>query len=141
MPDKIKNLYQEVILKHNNHPLNFVKREDAQYCLEAYNPVCGDQFKIYFDIEHERLVKLSFHGYGCAISKSSVSILTELMNNKTVGEAILINDQFNNALTSDEGVDFPSPLMAFMPVKEHPGRLKCVTLGWETLSEFLDTIE
>ncbi len=140
MSDNLKSLYHEVILKHNSDPQNFKKREDAKYIIEAYNPVCGDQFKLYFDLDGNTISNLSFHGYGCAISKSSASILTTLLNGKKVEEFININDLFNNVLSGKPLNDkIPEELLAFTPVIAHPGRIKCVTLGWDSLTEFLNS--
>jgi len=142
MSDKLKDLYQEVILKHNSAPLNFEKRDNAMHSIEAYNPVCGDQFHIYLDVAKNSITELSFHGYGCAISKSSASVLTQLLKHKTIDYAIQINEVFKNVLLNNGVEDrLPKELLAFTPVKQHPGRIKCVTLCWDSLIDFLKTIK
>jgi len=142
MPDKLKDLYREVILKHNSEPLNFGKKEDAQHIIEAYNPVCGDQFNLYFDLKENRIVNLSFHGYGCAISKASASIMTQLINGKSVEEALKIDQLFKSVLLkNDDQNTLPQELKAFLPVKQHPGRIKCVTLCWDYLSNSLNSMK
>ncbi len=142
MSDILKELYHEVILKHNSEPLNFEKREDATFCVEAYNPVCGDQFNLYFDLEEERIVNLSFHGYGCAISKASISILIQLINGKPINEVHTTNHLVKELLLNDGSqYNLPKELAAFAPVRKHSGRIKCVTLGWDSLIEFLENIK
>lgn len=142
MSDKLKLLYHEVILKHNGDPQNFKKREDASHIVEAYNPVCGDQFKLYFDLEEGRIVDLSFHGYGCAISKSSASILTTLLSGQLIEDVFRTDGHFKNVLSGkSHDKNLPDELLAFTPVIQHPGRVKCVTLGWDSLIEFLNSIK
>ncbi len=142
MPDKLKLLYHEVILKHNGNPQNFNKREEAMHIVEAYNPICGDQFNLYFDLENGRIVNLSFHGYGCAISKSSASVLTTLLDGQQIEEVFRIDGQFKNVLSgSSDDKYLPDELLAFTPVVQHPGRIKCVTLGWDSLVGFLNSVK
>ncbi len=141
MDDKLKDLYQEVILKHNNQPLNFKKREDASCQIEAYNPVCGDQFNLYFDIEEDRIVNLSFHGYGCAISKASASILTQTVNNVSIKNVLETDRNFRESLFENQAQEpVKEAFKAFIPVRKYPGRIKCVTLPWDSLVEFLNSI-
>ena len=47
----LRELYQEVILDHSKRPRNFVKLDDADRSAAGYNPLCGDQFTIYLDLE------------------------------------------------------------------------------------------
>jgi len=138
MSDKLKELYKDIILRHNNNPLNFEKRGDAQYTVEAYNPVCGDAYKLYFDIVDNEIRNITFHGYGCAISKASASIMTKLMENQPLEKVIQTDELFRSIIESDTPVEhLPQELTAFMTVKKHPGRIKCVTLIWDSLKEQL----
>jgi len=70
MNDKLKRLYQTVILKHNKAPFHYEKKETATHRLEAYNPLCGDRFDLYLDVKNGIIEAIHFHGYGCAISKA-----------------------------------------------------------------------
>ena len=47
MNTKLSQLYQQVILSHNNLPFHFEKRLTAPHIIEAYNPLCGDKFKLF----------------------------------------------------------------------------------------------
>ena len=60
----LAQLYDDVILQHNREPYHYEKRLTAQHILEAYNPLCGDKFKLFLDIEDEKVQKATFHGYG-----------------------------------------------------------------------------
>ena len=136
-----KDLYKTVILEHNKNPQNYSKREDAQQMVDAYNPVCGDHFKLYFDLYDGKISKLSFHGYGCAISKASASILTDLLEGKTLDEVERVHQDLQQILKGKGDAEVhPEVLLAFEPVLDHPGRLKCVTLCWEALQKFASTI-
>lgn len=142
MDSKLSQLYQGVILKHNNEPFHFEKRPTAQHVIEAYNPMCGDKFKVFLDIENGIVTNATFHGYGCAISKASTSVLMKKMESQPLDEVEkLIKDYFkiieNTPKGINERVNHDDELTAFAAAKDFPGRLKCATLAWEAMDEFL----
>ena len=145
MDSKLSQLYQGVILKHNNEPFHFEKRPTAQHVIEAYNPMCGDKFKVFLDIENGVVTNATFHGYGCAISKASTSVLMKKIQGQSLDEVVkLVKDYFkiieDNVTASEvwqEGVSYDDELTAFAAAKDFPGRLKCATLAWEAMDEFL----
>ena len=138
---KGSELYEKIIVQHRRNPVNFEKNTGAQHQVEAYNPFCGDQYKLYFDNENEILHNLSFHGYGCAISKASSSVLVELMEGKNIAEAKSLCDQFLEMIRQQsEHHGRLSHLTAFMKAKQYPGRDKCAMLSWEYLKKYLENI-
>ena len=135
-----KALYQEVIMRHNREPVNYEKAETAAIVLEAYNPLCGDQFKLFLDIEEGRVVKARFFGYGCAISKASTSILIQRIEGLSVEEVRELTRRFEEVVSNDgpKGKETDPELSAFAAARQFPGRLQCATLSWEALTAFLD---
>ena len=47
MEQELKELYQQVILDHNNAPRNFRQIANPSRFAEGYNPLCGDKINIY----------------------------------------------------------------------------------------------
>ena len=140
MKEELKKLYQSVILKKNNNPSRFEKREDAGFVLEAYNQICGDRFKVYFDLVDNKISQLSFHGFGCAISKASTSVIVESLEGKTLEEGKLIVSKFLNTVSTEKSIEenIPEDFLAFAAAREFPGRLKCATLSWEEMTIFIN---
>ena len=130
-------LYQKVILDHNKSPRNFGVMEDADFKAEGYNALCGDQFRVYLRIKDGIIEEVQFEGSGCAISKSSASIMTTLLKGKTREEAELLFDNFKDMITSNPDTSFDAKelgkLVVFRGVREFPIRVKCATLAWHTL--------
>ena len=130
-------LYQQVILDHNKSPRNFGVMEDPDFEAEGYNALCGDQFRVYLRIKDGTIEEVQFEGSGCAISKSSASIMTTLLKGKTRKEAELLFDNFRDMITSnpDTSIDAKElgKLVVFSGVREFPIRIKCATLAWHTL--------
>lgn len=142
MTERLKALYQSVILKHNNTPVHFVKNESAAYVIKANSPVCGDRFTIYFDVLNGVITNLSFYGYGCAVSKASASILCEKLNGQSLKNVQGIVNQFFEHLDPESNPENPLEVFeAFSAVQYFPGRRQCATLSWEEMTKLLKTIE
>jgi nitrogen fixation protein NifU and related proteins len=150
--DKLTALYQSVILTHNNTPQHFEKRLAAQHVIEAYNPLCGDKFKLFLDIENGRISHATFHGYGCAISKAATSVLLTKIQGKTVEGVLHDIDTYFNVLDSrnaenslentapTEGGVLDESVNAFKAVQAFPERRTCAVLSWQAAKDFLETI-
>ncbi len=135
MNKKIKQLYQSVILAHNNQPHSFEKNETAQHQLEAYNTICGDQFTLYFDIEENTVKNVSFHGFGCAISKASASVLVKKMEGQSIDNIKALCQRFFTMIEKGKEPE-DEELQAFAAAKDFPGRTQCATLSWKEICKF-----
>ena len=71
------SLYQEHILDHYKHPRNRHLMEHADVVQKGHNASCGDDLVLYLKWEGDTLADVSFEGFGCAISQSGASMLTE----------------------------------------------------------------
>jgi len=129
-------LYQSLILDHNRAPRNFRAMEQADRAAEGYNPLCGDQLKVWLKLDGDRIADVSFQGSGCAISKASASLMTTAVKGKTLAEAGRMFDSFHRMVTGAGGPadDLPSKLAVFAGVREFPARVKCASLAWHALS-------
>src|ERR1044072_5786945 len=101
----LQDLYQEVILDHNKNPRNFKELEDADLKAEGYNPLCGDKINVYLKLDDNKITDISFEGSGCAISKSSASMMTTALKGKTIEEAETLFEKFHKLVTSKIGAE------------------------------------
>lgn len=132
------NLYQDVILQHNKTPFHFKKMTDAQHVIEAYNPLCGDRFKLFVNIENGKIADVYFHGYGCAVSKASTSVLAKHLSEQPLEEALKMCNQFLELIQSDEKTTVENAdFKAFEAARDFPGRDQCAVLSWEEFRAFL----
>jgi nitrogen fixation NifU-like protein len=133
----VSQLYQDLILEHNRTPRNFRPMEDASGHAEGRNPLCGDHLSVWVKLDGDRLADVSFHGSGCAISKSSASLMTAALKGRTRGEAERMFERFQalvtGALPADAARDDLGKLAAFAGIAEFPVRVKCATLAWHAL--------
>lgn len=137
---ELSDLYQEVILDHSRHPHNYRAIEAADRKAEGYNPLCGDQVTVYLKLEGDRISDVSFQGNGCAISKSSASIMTDILKGKTRQEVGPLFERFHDLVTNPDAVkpDVTDKLAVFSGVAEFPTRVKCASLAWHTLRSALE---
>ena len=142
MNPELKALYQELILQHNKNPIHFYPIEAADHVLEAYNPICGDRFKVFLKVTDDHIREVSFQGYGCAISKASTSVMVEQMKGKRLEDAEKMIAVFYKSIDvkpEDDPIEAPESFSAFSAVQSFPGRKPCVVLAWEELADFLGT--
>ncbi len=136
----LRELYQEQILEHSKAPRNFRELQNANHKAEGYNPLCGDHFTIYLDLEGDKIHDVTFQGSGCAISKASASMMTQIVKGKSKEEAAKLFEQFHSLVTGQANGDRESlgKLDVFAGVSEFPVRVKCATLAWHTLQAAME---
>ncbi len=134
---EINELYQEVILDHNKNPRNFREIPAANRKADGNNPLCGDELKVFLELESDKVRDVSFVGSGCAISKASASMMTQMVKGKTLMEAETLFDEFHRMVLGelDEEAEENSlgKLKIFAGVREFPARVKCASLSWHTM--------
>lgn len=139
----LRELYQEVILDHNKAPRNFRKIPAADRSAQGVNPLCGDHLDLYVMLDDDTITDVSFEGEGCAISKSSASLMTTMVKGKTLEEAKRLFDRFRQVVTTPSDQDLGDitelgKLAVFAGVREYPARVKCASLCWHTLNSALE---
>ncbi len=138
--NEMRQLYEEMILDHNRNPHNFMRIPDGNACnAHGFNPVCGDDFNVYLQIEDNIIKDATFDGVGCAISTASASMMTDAIKGKTVDQVRQLFRDMNRMLTSGEelGAEY-FKLSILSGVREFPIRIKCATLAWHTMNAALE---
>jgi nitrogen fixation NifU-like protein len=134
---ELNELYQETILEHNKNPRNFREIEGADKEAVGNNPLCGDALRVYVKMDGDMVSDVAFKGSGCAISKASASMMTQVVKGKSKDETEMLFDEFHKMVTG--GLDIETEenhlgkLKIFAGVLEFPARVKCASLSWHTL--------
>jgi len=132
----LEALYQEVILDHNRKPRNFREMENADRRIEGRNPLCGDEITLWVKLDGDTVADVSFKSTGCAVSKSSASLMTSSVKGKTVDETLALFDRFHQMITgklADGEREKMGSLAALGGVARFPIRVKCASLAWHAL--------
>lgn len=143
MDASLRELYQEIILDHSRHPRHFGALAGANRSAEGHNPLCGDRVKIQLKVDDaNRIADVMFDGRGCAISVASASLMTELLQGRTVAEAETLMGGFLDLVKGENAQtltpDDREQLEAMAGVSAFPMRVKCATLPWHAMKSALD---
>jgi nitrogen fixation NifU-like protein len=144
----LSELYQQLILEHNKSPRNFKKLESPTHDADGYNPLCGDHYHIWLQLDGNKITDIGFQGSGCAISKSSASMMTSAVKGATIEEARSLFNKFHTVIMTkigdaipDEKIEELGSLGALAGVREFPARIKCASLAWHALNAALEQKE
>ena len=127
-PD-LSALYQDIILDHYRRPRNSGKLEDPDERITRKNPFDG-----------ARVREARFTGQGCAISQASASMMTKLVEGKSVAELEKLASDFTQLVSEGNATEADSALgelRAFSGVARLPNRHLCALLAWGALTEAL----
>jgi len=79
--------YSSKFKDHLAHPRNAGELADANAVADEKNPVCGDRLRLSLLVKDNRIEAARYLAYGCPPTLVCGSILTELINGKTIEEA------------------------------------------------------
>lgn len=128
----MKNLYQEVILKHFKAPHHFGDLSEGETMASVDNPSCGDQFSISIDLKENIVSDIVIDGSGCAISVASCSLMSDMligMKKEAADQRITAAMNALNGrskILEEEWGDFA----AFDGVRNFKARRNCALLAW-----------
>ncbi|MDD6373285.1 MAG: SUF system NifU family Fe-S cluster assembly protein [Bifidobacteriaceae bacterium] len=166
--DGLEQMYQEVILEASRarsgseHFAPDLADENAdaagtstftathEYCVTGqshqFNPTCGDEVTLRVELtdgsdgKPTRIEKLTWDGHGCSISQASLSIMHDMVEGRTVDEAMHLSGLFHRlmesrgkGLDSDDEMDELDDAVAFQGASKFPMRIKCALLGWDAM--------
>ena len=133
----LENLYRQVIMDHYKNPRN--KGLKGYPRVHIKNPSCGDDITIEAKVEEGIIKEINHQGTGCSICCSSASVLSEVLQGKTVIEAqALIAKYF--AMIKGESIADEEDLeeaIVYQGVSKFPARIKCATIAWKALEKVL----
>ena len=129
--DGLEQMYQEVILEASKHPSGRVAfapdlTDEAVSAGEStvmapheacaageshqFNPTCGDEATIHVDVSDavpHRIERVVWDGHGCSISQASLSIMVDLVEGRTVDEAMDLFRTFHALMESRGAAPVP----------------------------------
>jgi len=124
-------------MDHNRRPRNYGSLKEPTSSTDGYNPLCGDEVTVFLRLEDDKVAEISFEAEGCAISKSSASMMTEGIKGKSVVDAVKVFEAFRSLLTQeqldDQQTEILGDLEILRGVSNYPARIKCATLSWHAL--------
>jgi nitrogen fixation protein NifU and related proteins len=116
-------LYREIILEHWRNPQNYGTIKNPDIDVLEVNTTCGDKIRLTGKIKNGKLMEVAFTGEGCAISKASASLLSEVIKGM--------------ALTKIKKITKEDTLKN-LPISISPARHNCALLCFNALQKGLE---
>lgn len=114
----IKNLYEQEILDHYQHPRNFGILSKFDFISPVYNPSCGDSITMSGTVQDGKIEQIGFEGKGCILSLAMASKLTLFAQGQNCTEILEYN------------VDLVEQLLK---IQLGPKRMQCGLLSLQAL--------
>jgi nitrogen fixation NifU-like protein len=159
----LEDLYREIILDHYRNPRHRGELDcPPAHRSEGFNPLCGDEVVLTFEMDGDTVTDLRVGGQGCSISQASASMMSAAVIGKSSDEIRDLTRAFKAMMSiheeaiggdGSEALDGAGAgesdgsnggslrlgdLEALRGVVKFPVRIKCATLGWNTLASGLD---
>ncbi|WP_420175675.1 Fe-S cluster assembly sulfur transfer protein SufU [Luteococcus sp. OSA5] len=135
----VEQMYQEIILDHYREKLNSGLRDPFQAEVHHVNPSCGDEITLRVQLDGSRIADVSYHAEGCSISQASTSVMSELLIDREVDDAMALHDEFLEMMQSQGNAEPDEDRLedgiAFVGVSQFPARVKCAMLGWSAVRD------
>lgn len=130
----LEKLYSDLILYHNQFPTNFLDLPEKTHLCKGNNPLCGDRYEIFLKVKENFIEKIHFLGVGCAISKSSISLMINFLEGKSFSKGLETIVEFKKMILYDKESKINlGKLDVFKKIQKIPSRKKCVLIGWYIL--------
>lgn len=136
-------LYTPALLDHVANPDYNHELTRATHSHQGVNPTCGDELSLHLIIKDGVIEDASWTGIGCAISKGSADMMSDLIVGESVEQARHLVHLFHRlvlgeALTDEEREELDEAV-SLETISKMPARVKCAELAWRTLEEILQT--
>lgn len=149
--ESAKNTESAEITLNNAHESCAVT-SDENFALgqsHQFNPTCGDEVTMRVELSRSAnndetpiVSSIKWDGHGCSISQASLSMMVDLVEGKSVDEALQLDALFHKlmesrgeGLQSEEDEDALEDAMVLQGVSRYPMRIKCALLAWEGLKD------
>lgn len=90
-------VYSDLVKDHFLSPRNFLMGDESAYRYDAVgtvgNPICGDQMRMFLQIQDGRITDVKWKTYGCASAIASTSALSELVKGQTLDNALKVGPE------------------------------------------------
>jgi nitrogen fixation protein NifU and related proteins len=138
----LDDLYQATIVDHDRAPRHCGPLPEATHEATVDNPLCGDVVTVRARIVDGVVSDIAFEGRGCALSRAAASIMTTMVQGRTIDGARALAAAFEHCAQSAPDAAIPDELgdlRSFAGVRRFRSRRVCALLPFRALIEALAT--
>jgi nitrogen fixation NifU-like protein len=118
--------YKEEVLDHYHYPRNVGSLSDPDVDVEEINVSCGDKIKLQITCQKDKIKEVKYQCHACAIATAASSMISELVKGKTLKSISKLSLR---------------DIEKLFGCSINPGRVKCATLGLNTLKKAIKDYE
>ncbi len=85
--------YSDQVMDHFRNPRNVGAIENADGIGKEGNVLCGDVMELYLKVKDDVIEDAKFKTFGCGAAIATSSIVTELVKNKNIDEALKLSNK------------------------------------------------
>lgn len=137
----VDELYQATIVEHDRHPHNERALPGATHEATIDNPLCGDVVTVRAVIADGEITDIAFEANGCALSRAAASIMTTMVQHRSLHDAQHLAAAFEHCVQSSPEAaisDELGELRVFAGVRRFRSRRVCALLPFRALLRALD---
>ena len=126
-----RNMKRDIILDNYQNPYHRLRHDDEMEYMKvnSRNVSCIDNIDLYIKVKDDRIEDISFDGEACVISTSSTNIMSNLLRNKSVDDAIKIIENYK-CMIDEKSYDknILGEAIVYDDIYKQPARKPCVTI-------------
>lgn len=147
-----QTLKSEIKLNNTHESCNAKEHTQSKQSLgqsHQFNPTCGDEVTMRVTLSYEDanaqnpiISSIKWDGHGCSISQASLSMMVDLVEGKSVDEALKLAKLFHclmqskgEGLRDEDEENALEDAIVLQGVSRYPMRIKCALLAWEGLKD------
>lgn len=147
-----QTLKSEIKLNNTHESCNIKGHTQSKQSLgqsHQFNPTCGDEVTMRVTLSYENaneqnpiISSIKWDGHGCSISQASLSMMVDLVEGKSVDEALKLAKLFHCLMQSkgaglrdEDEENALEDAIVLQGVSRYPMRIKCALLAWEGLKD------
>ena len=136
-------LRREMILDNYQHPYHkeIPNNLDEYIKVNSNNESCIDNIDIYIKINNNMIEDVYFDGEACAISTSATSIMSKLLEGKTIDEIKILIDNYENMI---KGLEYDENILkeaiVYNEIYKQHNRINCAMLPWKGIKKIIEEI-
>jgi nitrogen fixation NifU-like protein len=129
-------VYKKEILNRSANPGFSEPISNPDKIIKGLNPFCGDEVIFNMNIHKNKISSIYLEVEGCAVHKSSSSILSEIILDEQINEIEALCNEFISYFKNDSNNSINPKLLLANPlfdIKNNQIRIKCALLSWNTI--------
>jgi len=140
MPILTNEMMRQIIMDHYSNPRNKREPNDTNYIkVHHSSDNCIDDIDVYIKIDGENIIDCCWTGVACTIATASTDIMCDLVIGKKKDEANnILENYFNMIYEKPYDEETIEEANAFVNTSKQAARIRCATIGWNSLKELLE---